>query len=80
LGNKDAENSSVGVTRRSIFAGLFAGAVIGPVAAEAAVDPYERVRQDAEALAASMKAMHGGEWTVRVSHERRYVAVSRDLS
>jgi hypothetical protein len=80
LGKECAESSGAGVSRRSVVAGLFAGAVIIPAVAESAVDPYERVRLDAEALAASMKALHGGEWSVRANHDRCYVAVSRDFS
>jgi hypothetical protein len=55
------------VRRRSVLAGLLAATALKPAAAEAKMDPYERVDRDAKALAASMAALHGGEWQVCVN-------------
>lgn len=71
----DKADGTSGFSRRSVFAGLFAAAAIGK--AEASPDPHKKVESDAAALAASMRALHGGEWRVMVDHELRYAAVSR---
>lgn len=68
---------NVGVSRRALVAGLLALPAIAP--AQAAIDPYERVKRDADALAASMQALHGGTWGIRINHDRAYAAVTRDL-
>jgi uncharacterized protein (DUF2141 family) len=66
------------LSRRAVVAGLFAASAATPSAADVA-DPRDRVRRAADALAASMKALHGGQWSVRISHDHGYAAVSRDL-
>lgn len=66
------------ITRRSVIGGMLASAAA--VNAEAGEDLFETVRRDAERLAASMQALHGGKWAFRVSHETGYASVSRSLS
>lgn len=65
--------AGVGVSRRAVVAGLFALPALD--AAQAAIDPHERVRRDADALAASMRALHGRECRVCVDHQARMVVV-----
>lgn len=72
-------NVAGAVSRRSVVAGLFASAAASPTIAETSIDPHERVRLAADELAASMKALHGGEWSTRISHKHGYAKVSRDL-
>ncbi|PWJ80600.1 hypothetical protein C7441_112142 [Pseudaminobacter salicylatoxidans] len=55
---------AVTINRRSMFAGLLALPVAGSAHAE--IDPFERVRRDAEALAASMTIAFGGKWSHQV--------------
>jgi hypothetical protein len=61
------------VNRRAVFSGLVAAAIIPK--AEAAMSPAEQVESDAKALAASMRALHGGEWDVRIDHAQQLVLV-----
>lgn len=51
------------INRRVLFAGFLAA----PTAASAtpSVDPIEQVRRDGDALARSLAALRGGEWTVQ---------------
>lgn len=61
------------VSRRAVIGGMLASATV--VNAEAAEDPYVRVRRDAERLAASMQAIHGGVWGVCVDHGTEFVLI-----
>lgn len=66
-----------GVSRRAVFSGLFVTVAV-PVLARGEPDLHDAVRLNAEALAASMKALHGREWNVRIDHEQRVVLVMAD--
>ncbi|WP_157014871.1 hypothetical protein [Mesorhizobium xinjiangense] len=66
------------ISRRGLLGGMAAAAV--PASVEEMLSLEERVELAAEVLAMSMKALHGGECIVRVSHEHGYVAVARDFS
>lgn len=66
---------AVTISRRSMFAGLLALPVAGSARAE--VDPFERVRRDAEALAASMAVAFGGEWSPQVGST--FALIQRDF-
>lgn len=67
------------IDRRSLLAGVLATAVIAEVA-EGAPQSTDKVRQCAEMLAEAMRERHGGSWSIQVSHETGFVAVSRDFS
>lgn len=64
-----------GVSRRAVLGGVLASASV--VNVEAGEGPVERVRKDAERLAASMQAIHGGEWKIRIDHHACLVIVAR---
>ncbi len=53
---------------------------MAPAAARPGRDLYEEISRNAEALAASMQALHGGSWMVTVDHEVGLVAVAPDFS
>jgi hypothetical protein len=74
--NRKHLKTEEGVSRRTVVAGLLAA--VAASTAEATAKPDEEVARAAAALAASMKALHGGEWSVRVSHRHGYITVSRD--
>lgn len=61
------------VSRRSMVAGLLAFPVAG--AARSEVDPFEEVRRCADALAASMAALHGEECRVCIDHVAKTAVV-----
>jgi hypothetical protein len=63
------------VRRRSVLAALLAATAFKPTSAEATMDPYERINRDAQALAASMAALHGGDWQVCVNHEAEFALI-----
>lgn len=50
------------VSRRGMLVGVLSLPALG--AAKAEIDPAERIRRDAAALADSMAAAYGGEWSV----------------
>jgi hypothetical protein len=52
------------------------------VAGAAASEPDAMAQVDrcAHALAESLRIAHGGSWSVQVSHETGFVAVSRDIA
>ncbi|MEI9417583.1 hypothetical protein [Mesorhizobium sp. Cs1321R2N1] len=69
--------------RRTMLAGLAAipsAIATGTVAASASVSPRDQVNLNAAALAASMQALHGGEWRLMIDHDLHMVIVSRRLS
>lgn len=45
----------------------------------AALDTAARIQRDAEALAETMTEIHGGRWTVKISHDCHYVLVAREF-
>jgi hypothetical protein len=55
---------AVSVSRRAVFAGLLAIPVASQAKAE--INPFEKVRRDADALAASLAIAYGGEWSSHV--------------
>jgi len=65
-------------TRRSIL-GI---ALTAPIAAATIkpIDTREMVEAAAAALADAMQAIHGGTWSIQVSHDSTFVAVSKDLA
>ncbi|MHC2298204.1 hypothetical protein [Rhizobium mongolense] len=72
------------INRRQALGALASAVVVAPVAARIVhtteADPADRVRIDAEALADSLKALHGGSWSIQISHETGFVAVSKDFA
>ncbi|WP_353641354.1 hypothetical protein [Mesorhizobium sp. WSM2239] len=73
MGNNFTENPIV--RRRSVLVALLAATALKPTLAEATMDPYERISRDAKALAASMAALHGGEWQVCVNHDAEFALI-----
>lgn len=66
------------ISRRAVLSGLAAAPIAtAAVATEELVDPYKQVQRDAMALAASMQAIHGGNWHTLVNHKHHMVAVSQ---
>lgn len=55
------------INRRVLFAGFLAVPVVANAAPSAA--PIEQVRSDAEALARSLAAAQGGEWSVQLDED-----------
>jgi hypothetical protein len=70
---REVSADGANVSRRAVFSGLIAATIIPK--AEAAVSPAEQVESAARVLAASMKALHGGEWDVRIDHAQQLVLV-----
>ncbi|ASY56461.1 hypothetical protein [Sinorhizobium sp. CCBAU 05631] len=69
------------VDRRSLLVGVFASTAMPKAAAcEPEPDPLAEVERCAAALAESLKVAHGGTWSVQISHETGFVAVSRDFA
>lgn len=67
------------IDRRSLLVGVFASTAM-PQAAACEPDPVAEVERCAQALAESLKVAHGGTWSVQISHETGFVAVSRDFA
>ena len=65
------------INRRVLFAGVLSIPMAAP--AQASIDPYERVRLDATALAQSLQILHGGTWSTDVDHDAR-LAICIDRS
>lgn len=61
------------INRRALLSGALALPLATPAAA--AIDPFDRVKRDAETLGSSMAAVHGGEWDIRIDHAQRLVLV-----
>ncbi|TIX16223.1 MAG: hypothetical protein E5V46_03340 [Mesorhizobium sp.] len=49
------------------------------IARSAALDIAARVRCEGEALAETMTEIHGGSWTVKISHDCHYVLIAREF-
>lgn len=77
IGSED-EDGPIAVSRRGLIAGIF----MLPAAsqAKAETDLYEKVRRDAEQLAASMAAIDGKRYWIHVDCDSGLAAVSRVLS
>jgi hypothetical protein len=65
---------SKGVGRRFVVTGLMMTAVAPAVAATP--DKHLNVRKSAEALAAAMRELHGGDVWIHIDHETGVAAVS----
>lgn len=78
---EDAAEYTEGIafSRRALFAGLMASTAVGPALA-ASVDPMDRVKAAADALAEAMQAAYGATFAVELDHERGAVAIFRDFS
>ena len=76
--NAKADLADTGVSRRAVLAGFVTVASARKAGADP--DPYRQVEMAMEALVASMRAIHGGEWSMRINHEQGYAQVSRDFS
>lgn len=74
----DTEDLAHNVSRRGIIAGILTLPALSHAVAD--VDPFEKVRRDADALAASMAAIHGGRFWIHIDHESGCAAVSLVLS
>lgn len=67
------------IARRSLLVGALASTAI-PEWAGAGPAREHQVQQCAEALAQALKLLHGGSWSIQISHETGFVSVSRDLA
>lgn len=78
---EDVGEYTEGITfsRRALFAGLMASTAVGPALA-ASVDPMDRVKAAADALAEAMHAAYGTTFAVEINYERGAVAIFRDFS
>lgn len=75
--------SQIIVGRRALLAGALA-ATASSCAMEAVasdvVDLHERVERSARSLAEALQALHGGAWSIQISHASGFVAISRDFA
>jgi len=68
-----------GVSRRVIVSGILLSAAAGVSMAEAETDPYERVRSNADALAAALAALHGGRWNIHINHVAKTAVIIAEV-
>jgi len=54
-------------------------AAAGVSMAEAETDPYERVRSNADALAAALAALHGGRWNIHINHVAKTAVIIAEV-
>jgi hypothetical protein len=80
LGSDQTRRSAMTATTRRSILGI---ALTAPIAVASNIQPADtrdNVEVAAAALAEAMKATHGGTWSVQVSHDSTFVAVSKDLA
>jgi hypothetical protein len=44
-----------------------------------AAEKVHRIQRDSESIVATMKAIHGGQWSIAIDHEDCFVLIARDL-
>lgn len=76
----DGGAGALTVSRRAVFSGLFFAAAVAPISAMPEPDLHLRIKRQAEALAASLTELHGGDYWIHVDHGSGVVAVSRVIS
>lgn len=70
----ESDSEPISVGRRFVVAGLLSAAAAPAAGAEP--DSYENVRKVAAELAASMAAIHGGNWEFHIDHAAGLAVVS----
>lgn len=68
------------VDRRSLLVGALVTTAMPSIQVLSDIDPVRRVEHAARDLADAMRAIHGGTWSVQVSHATGFAAVSKDFS
>ena len=63
------------ISRRAVLSGVATVAVVGPARAKT----FDDVERAARVLADAMQELHGGVWSIQISHTSTFVSVSRDL-
>lgn len=67
-------NQAPSAARRGVLLGALMSLAV-PKAAPAAPATRERIGSAATALTAALSELHGGEWSVTVDHEHRFVLI-----
>lgn len=68
-----SDSEPIVVGRRFLISGLLAATLVPAAASEP--DIFNQAQQNADALAASMAAIHGGKWKVCLNHDAGFVLI-----